>query len=83
MWYPFTSRPPTPPTLGGTVDDLPQNWGPGGEGSERLQNVRMAGWYFVGTVCNRTLSGRPPCTVINRTYSPGFWLRFRIMLRSW
>ncbi len=25
-------RPPTPPTLGGTVHDLPQNWGPGGRG---------------------------------------------------
>ncbi len=30
------ARPPAPPTLGGTDDDLPQNWGPGGRDSGRI-----------------------------------------------
>ncbi len=29
-------RPPGPPTLGGDVDDLPQNWGPGGQEHGRI-----------------------------------------------
>ena len=28
---PGTPRPPSPPTLGGTVQHLPQSWGPGGQ----------------------------------------------------